>query len=177
MNCQVFKASIEFSKRLCNHNSGKNLDLRLIRRICRWDLRDPHCYSNAVVYDVTYFAKGNLFQNVHFSLQDDLKSKCKRPFTCVKAVFLEVETVVNRLKILQYPNIRHRAPYRYCQYDKTHPRNFEPAFHCGQNPCDSCEAMRLARDWTNTCYEMQHRVCTRAEAEGKKKISKSFKLN
>ena len=75
--------------------------------------------------------------------------------------------MVNKLKILQYPNIRHRAPYRYCRYDKTHPRNFEPAFHCGQNPCDSCEAMRLARDWTNTCYEMQHRVCTRAEAEGR----------
>ena len=54
---------------------GRNLDLRLIRRLVRWDLRDPRCYSNSVVYDITFLARGNLFQNVHFSLQDELKSK------------------------------------------------------------------------------------------------------
>ena len=62
--------------RIFNFNfKGRNLDLRLIRRLVRWDLRDPRCYSNAVVYDVTFLARGNLFQNVHFSLQDELKSK------------------------------------------------------------------------------------------------------
>ena len=74
MICQVFSAKSHLFNKL-SYLIGKNLDLRLIRRICRWDLRDPHCYSNAVVYDITFYARGNLFQNVHFSLQDELKSK------------------------------------------------------------------------------------------------------
>ena len=52
---------------------GRNLDLKLIRRLCRWDLRVPTCYSNAAVYDITYRARGQVYQNVQFSLQSELK--------------------------------------------------------------------------------------------------------
>lgn len=55
--------------------SGPNLELRLIRKMNRWDLRNPEVYSCATVYDVTLFTKSSIAQNVHFQLRDEFQGK------------------------------------------------------------------------------------------------------
>lgn len=70
------------------------------------------------------------------------------------------------LRVLQYPNIRYRATFRYCQFDATHPKHFEPGFQCENTECCSCEIMKQTRLWLNSCYDAQHRVCTAAETAG-----------
>ena len=52
-----------------------NVELKLIRKIPRWDLRNPSIYSNAVVYDCTARARGNLYQILHFHLRNEFQSR------------------------------------------------------------------------------------------------------
>lgn len=54
---------------------GPNLDLKLLRRLTRWDLHDPRLFSSAAVYDVTFCARGSLFQTVQFKLREELQGK------------------------------------------------------------------------------------------------------
>ena len=74
---------------------------------------------------------------------------------------------MTNLRVLQYPNIRYRAAFRYCRFDASHPKHFEPGFECDKTECQSCKIMKDTRNWLNSCYDAQHRVCTSAETSGK----------
>ena len=55
---------------------GRNVDLRLLRKLPRWDLRSQALYSTAVVYDITGLARENHYQMMFFMLSEELRRKC-----------------------------------------------------------------------------------------------------
>ena len=54
---------------------GQNLEIRLVRRLLRWDLRERSIYSGAVVYDCTYLAKGQIYQTAAFMLREEFQGR------------------------------------------------------------------------------------------------------
>ena len=55
----------------------QNLEIRLIRKLMRWDLRVTTLYSSACVYDVTFIARGNIYQSASFFLIAEFKGTHK----------------------------------------------------------------------------------------------------
>ena len=144
-----------------------NVELKLIRKIPRWDLRNPSIYSNAVVYDCTARARGNLYQILHFHLRNEFQSRFLFiPNYLRDNTFLAVEKVLMNLKMLQYVNPRYGPIANHDQYASGHPDSLEPSFQCSNQTCASCRAVSMCRQWTNACYHAQHRVSTEAEVQG-----------
>ena len=56
-----------------DRNPVPTLDIRLLRRLCRWELRNKSLYSCAVVYDCTMISDGNAYQTTYLRLQDEFK--------------------------------------------------------------------------------------------------------
>ena len=54
-------------------DQNQNLEIRLVRRLLRWDLRERTVYSGAIVYDCTYVAKGQIYQNAAFMLREEFQ--------------------------------------------------------------------------------------------------------
>lgn len=52
---------------------AQNLEMRLIRRLIRWDLRETSIYSGAVVYDCTFIARGHIYQNAAFMIREEFQ--------------------------------------------------------------------------------------------------------
>ena len=51
----------------------RNLEIRLIRKLTRWDLRTINLYSSATVFDTTFIARGNVYQSASLYLIDEFK--------------------------------------------------------------------------------------------------------
>ena len=51
----------------------KRLDLRLLRRILRWDLKESSLFSCATTYDITMLSTPQNYQQVMFGLKNDLE--------------------------------------------------------------------------------------------------------
>ena len=54
---------------------GKVTEVRLVRRLPRWDLRSQTLYSTASVYDITALTRDNRHQLLYFKMSDELRSK------------------------------------------------------------------------------------------------------
>ena len=54
---------------------GKETEVRLVRRLPRWDLRSQTLYSTASVYDITALARDNRHQLLYFKMSDELRSE------------------------------------------------------------------------------------------------------
>ena len=54
---------------------AQNLEMRLIRRLIRWDLRENSIYSGAVVYDCTFIARGHIYQNAAFMIREEFQGR------------------------------------------------------------------------------------------------------
>ena len=52
---------------------AQNLEMRLIRRLIRWDLREKSIYSGAVVFDCTFIARGHIYQNAAFMIREEFQ--------------------------------------------------------------------------------------------------------
>ena len=52
-----------------------NLEMRLVRRLMRWDLRERSIYSGAVVFDCTFISRGHIYQNAAFMLREEFQGK------------------------------------------------------------------------------------------------------
>ena len=61
------------------------------------------------------------------------------------------------LKLIQYPNGRHRNVNELCQRQMDHPAGFEPPFQCEKPDCSTCYALKIGRELINACYIAQHR--------------------
>lgn len=61
------------------------------------------------------------------------------------------------LKLVQYPNGRHRNVNEICQRKTDHPAGFEPLFDCGEKDCTTCRALSMGHDLINKCYIAQHK--------------------
>ena len=55
---------------------NRRVELFLIRKLNRWDLRDSFLYSHACVYDITSRTYGNLGQTLHDRLHMELTGEC-----------------------------------------------------------------------------------------------------
>ena len=53
----------------------ENLEIRLIRKLGRWDLRSNYLYSVASAFDVTYLAKGNIYEHAFFRLKTEFQGE------------------------------------------------------------------------------------------------------
>ena len=53
----------------------ENLEVRLVRKLGRWDLRSHGLYSTASAFDVTYLAKGNIYEHAFFKLKRELQGE------------------------------------------------------------------------------------------------------
>ena len=61
---------------------GMNLEIRLIRKLNRWDLRNPDLYSCASVFDVTLLAVPQITQQVQFHLRDGFQGETLLKKSC-----------------------------------------------------------------------------------------------
>ena len=61
------------------------------------------------------------------------------------------------MKLIQYPNGRHRDYNEFCQRNMSHPAGFEPPFQCEDLSCPTCFALKKGRDLINECYIAQHK--------------------
>ena len=52
-----------------------NLDIHLIRRISRWELRNPSIHSCAAVYDCTMISSGTSYQTTYLRLQEEFRGE------------------------------------------------------------------------------------------------------
>ena len=71
------------------------------------------------------------------------------------------------LKLGQYPNGRCSPVTKQCQMLRSHPRSYEPPFHCDKNDCVTCQGLAMGRLFINDCYAFQHRENSRPEIQGK----------
>lgn len=58
-----------------NQFIGPNLEMRLVRRLLRWDLRERTIHSGSVVYDCTFISHGHIYQNAAFMLREEFQGK------------------------------------------------------------------------------------------------------
>ena len=63
-----------------------------MRRLLRWDLRERTVYSGAIVYDCTYVAKGQIYQNAAFMLKEEFQGRKLFEIKVVKKFFRGRET-------------------------------------------------------------------------------------
>ena len=64
------------------------------------------------------------------------------------------------LKLLQYPNKRHRVATEFCSHQKDHPVSYEPPYQCTTEDCASCIGLSQGRAFINSCYSAQHKENT-----------------
>ena len=155
---------------------GPNLELRLIRKINRWDLRNPDIYSCATVFDVTMLAKPSIAQNVQFQLKSEFQGKEFNHFSMIlffknKRNFSDVEKIIMQLKWIQHPNPRLKPLAEVCQYPADHPIAFESEHFCDKSKkqnqvCIACLGMKKARSFINKTYAAQHADCDTKESSG-----------
>ena len=157
-----------------------NLEIRLIRKLNRWDLRNPDLYSCASVFDVTLLAVPQITQQVQFHLRDGFQGEAfLRNLMEILTDFIDIEKMLTQMKWIQYPNPRFKPLASTCQYPKDHPIAFEPEKQCGRNrlhnqTCIPCLGMKKARSFINKAYAAQHKVCTDAESQGQYNYEKRF---
>ena len=70
---------------------------------------------------------------------------------------LGIEKALMALKLVQYPNGRHRNVNEICQRELDHPAGFEPLFNCGKESCATCHALSKGHALINACYIAQHK--------------------
>lgn len=152
---------------------GPNLEIRLIRKMNRWDLRNPEVYSCASVFDITMLAKPFVAQNVQFQLRNEFQGMVfyQPQLFEIISILLEVENIVMQLKWIQHPNPRMKSLADVCQYPSDHPVAFEPEHLCDQGKkrnrtCIPCLGLKKARSFVNKCYAAQHSECNDDESTG-----------
>ena len=78
------------------------------------------------------------------------------------------------LKLLQYPNKRHRPISEICQRRLDHPSSYEPPHQCSMENCETCIGLSQGRAFINACYIAQHKENTDEAIHGKSEYSNSI---
>ena len=71
------------------------------------------------------------------------------------------------IRLLQYDNPRYRDALKD-DFAEGHPNYLNPEFNCYNLDCRTCAGMKLARTFTESCYEAQHTEVSIERSIGKK---------
>ena len=133
------------------------MEVRLLRRLLRWELKEPGLFSSAAAYDCTMITQSNIHQNVAFFFKDEFEGIFVVSILQGLNFLLGIERTLLGLRLVHYPNERYVDLKRNGQQIPCgHPSSLEPPQTCGQDPCAICVGISKCREFVNACFVAQH---------------------